>query len=61
MSNLEEKGLELQVMKAEVQIAELEFKILERQADIERILAHIELQKKIVIDSKEKLNKLRGK
>ena len=61
MSNLEEKGLELQVKKAEVQIAELEYKILERQADIERILAHIELQKQVIIDSNEKLKKLRGK
>jgi septal ring factor EnvC (AmiA/AmiB activator) len=46
MDALERKKLELQLKKVDTAIAELEYKIAERQVDIERMEEHIALQKK---------------
>lgn len=54
---LEQKKKELSIIKAQAAIAELEYKILERHEDIKRMEDHIELQKKIIEDLKEDLEK----
>jgi len=46
----------LGVMKAEVNIEELKFKILERETDIERINSHIEKQHQLIVKLKAELS-----
>lgn len=55
MSELEIKRLQMQIKKADAVIAELEMKIAERKEDIQRMVDHIEVQKKIMADSAEQL------
>lgn len=50
MNALQKKELEVRKLKAQAAIAELEFKIIEREQDIQRIKDHIELQKKILVE-----------
>jgi len=47
--DLKKAEKKLGIKKAEVNVAELEFKILERQADIARIQTHIEKQEKLIV------------
>jgi len=56
MDNLEKKKLEVQLKRIDATIAELELKIDERNEDIKRIEEHIALQRKLEIETKEKLN-----
>ena len=56
MDNLEKKKLEVQLKRIDATIAELELKIDERNEDIKRIEEHITLQRKLEIETKEKLN-----
>lgn len=51
----------MQVKKADAAIAELEMKIEERREDIQRMVDHIEVQKKIMVDSAAELDKLNSK
>jgi hypothetical protein len=51
--DLKKKKTLLQISKAETAIMELEFKIMEREADIKRMEDHIELQKKTIKELKE--------
>lgn len=55
MDALEKKRLQMRLKQVDAQIAELEFKIEERLADIERIKEHIEKQKELELEIKEKL------
>lgn len=61
MDSLKVKEMELQVKRAEVSIAELEFKILEREQDIQRCRDHITLQQNLIKEISEKLEKEKGK
>lgn len=58
MSELEIKRLHMQVKKADAVIAELELKIEERNEDIQRMKDHIEVQKKIMVDSTAQLQQV---
>lgn len=60
MSDLEAKKLEMRKKKAEAAIAELEYKIAERQEDIKRIQDHIALQKQQLVEVGLELDKLNG-
>lgn len=55
MSELDMKRLKMQIKKADAAIAELELKIEERNEDIQRMVDHIEVQKKIMVDSAAQL------
>lgn len=55
MQRLERKKLELQLMKVNTAIAELEYKIEERNEDIKRMEEHIVLQKEQEQKIKEEL------
>lgn len=48
MANKEEKEKEVRRLKAQAAIAELEFKIMEREDEIKRIREHIEKQREII-------------
>lgn len=54
----EKKRVEMQAHKAVAVISELEFKILEREEDIQRMKDHIEVQKKIKLDSEMEFAKM---
>lgn len=56
----EMKRLEMQGHKAVAVISELEFKIIEREEDIQRMKDHIEVQRKIKLDSDAELAKMQG-
>lgn len=53
MNELDQKKKELQIIKANASIAELEYKILERYEDIKRMQNHIQKQNELI-------NKLQG-
>ena len=55
MEIIEKKKLEVQLKRIDATIAELELKIDERKEDIKRIEEHIELQRKLEQEIKEKL------
>lgn len=55
MDNFKRKELEVRRKKAEASIAELEFKILEREQDIQRIRDHIKLQEQVLLDVEKEL------
>lgn len=55
MSPLETKRKELELVKVAAARAELEFRILERQDEIERIKQNIEIQLKKEADLKEEI------
>jgi hypothetical protein len=55
--SIEIKRDELQLIKIDAAIAELEFKILELESEVERVIDHIELQKKSKLELTEKLTK----
>ncbi len=57
MDNLKKKELIMRRSKAEAAMAELEFKIAEREADIQRMIDHIELQKAQIKLANDELNK----
>ena len=54
--DIDKKRKEVDLKKIDANIAELEFKIIERQEDIKRIEAHIELQKTRKKELTEELN-----
>lgn len=54
----EMKRVEMQSHKATAVISELEFKIIEREEDIQRMKDHIEVQKKIKSDSDAEFKKM---
>ena len=54
----EMKRLEMQMAKADAAIAELEFKIIEREEDIQRMKNNIEVQRKVKLDSGEQLKEM---
>ena len=58
MSDLKKKELTMRMRKAEAAIAELEYKIEERKADIQRMADHIELQKTQIEKAQEEFNEL---
>lgn len=55
MDTLERKKLEVQLKRIDATIAELELKVDERKEDIKRIEDHIQLQKDLENEIKEKL------
>lgn len=57
--SLETKRKEVELLKVSAAKAELEFKILEKLEDIERIKQHIELQIKREVELKEEIKLLK--
>lgn len=55
MNELDKMKCKMQIKKAEASIAELEFKIVERLQDIERMKEHIKLQEEIKKEAQKKL------
>lgn len=58
--SLEVKRKELEIVKLVAARAELEFKILEKQEEIERIKQHIQLNCKREVELKEELKKTKS-
>ena len=56
MESLERKKKEVELKKIDAAIAELEYKIAEKEADIKRMLEHVELQKQRKQKVTEELN-----
>jgi hypothetical protein len=54
---LETKKLQVELLRVEASKAELELKIEESLADIERLKRHIEIQDKRILEITEQLNK----
>lgn len=55
MQALEKKKLELEIIKLQAARAELEYKIMEREEDIQRIRDHITLNEEKIAEIKERL------
>ena len=60
MNDLELKKMNMELLRVQAAKAELEYKILEKEHEIERLKSNIELQEKKEEEIKLLLNKLKG-